>query len=102
MPTKESLYKSKSYGPIAEVLTAARRPIAPHEFGTVFVYGRDPRKFLGNGRQFVNMTEVSIKRRLCEMVEKGYATSKKREGKAFHEFALLPFDEDFAPGQTDA
>jgi len=77
MPTMERLYKSKPYSKIAEVLFNAHRPLAPHEFGTVFVYSHDtPRRLLGNGRQFMNMTEVSIKRRLCEMVEKGFAARR--------------------------
>ena len=103
MSALESLYKSETYLKISVVMESAKYPIAPHEFSRVFLFETlDPDARRVNGRKFVNMTEVSIKRRLNEMVKKGIATSAKRAGKQFHEFALVKLVDEFHPDQTDA
>lgn len=77
---------AKAYEKITKVLETAGRPLAPHEFGDVTM------THLGevaatDGRRYVGYSESTIARRLREMVGKGLAKSKTREGSNFKEFA---------------
>ena len=79
----------KVYEKIEIVLKSVSRPLAPHEFNDVYV--QDLEQMLNpTGRQFVGCSEATLGRRLREMRELGIVTAKRREGKAFVEYALVP------------
>lgn len=71
------------YDRIEQVMSFARKPLALHEFRDV----SDP-VIQENALAFLRVTETTLGRRLREMRELGRVTSKRREGKAFVEYAL--------------
>lgn len=73
------------YDRIEQVMSFARNPLALHEFREV----SDP-VIQENALTFLRITEGTLGRRLREMREIGRVTSKRREGKAFVEYALVP------------
>lgn len=81
------------YAKIETVLYIAKEPIAAHEFGNVSVKIMSGDSSVTDqrmsGRQYIGCTEATISRRLREMRELGRVTAKRREGKAFVEYALV-------------
>lgn len=84
----------KPYDRIEDVLRAAGKPLAAHEFTSVMLpwpkwidrYKLDENI---NGREYVGLSEATIARRLREMAGLTRVNAFKRAGKNFVEYALI-------------
>lgn len=76
---------------IEEVMKAAFRSLAVHEFSSVFlampVDGLSGGRIV-DGRFYIGASEQTIGRQLRKMRELGIVTATRRDGKTFKEYAL--------------
>lgn len=76
---------------IEQVLGVAGRPLAVHEFDTVFLVSPADHVSGGrvvDGRFYVGCSEQTLGRQLRKMREVGRVVSNRRDGKAFVEYVL--------------
>lgn len=96
--------KKAPYDRIEDVMRAANRPLAVHEFEDVPMTIDEGEL---DGRNYIGYSEQTLARRLREMNGLGRVSSKTREGKNFKEYALVakvaaPADTTLFPPETVA